>query len=84
MGMKALLYCSTDFAYVLEQCKDTCLSRMEFSEMFYSAGEELVFFNQLNIISSLEQLHLSTLEKLNHSNQLPIIYRETSMQAVLD
>jgi hypothetical protein len=46
MGLKALLYSSHNFYEVLYECRNDCLSRMEFSETLGSVQEEMDFFNE--------------------------------------
>jgi hypothetical protein len=46
MGFKALLYSSHNFYEVLYECRNDCLSRMEFSETLESVQQEIDFFNE--------------------------------------
>jgi hypothetical protein len=45
MGFKPLLYCSHTFYMKMLECAEECLSRMEFSELFFSVEEEEAFLS---------------------------------------
>lgn len=84
MGFKALLYCSHTFYKALLETLGECLSRMEYSELFNSVEEEEAFLSQESFAAILLNLHKETISKVNGSSIVHEMYKEASMEEVLN
>jgi len=69
MGFKALLYSSHNFYEVLYECRNECLSRIEFSETLESVQEEMDFFKE-ELVGDINGLHIDTLNKVNDNYEI--------------
>jgi hypothetical protein len=84
MGFKALLYSSYNFYEVLYECRNECLSRMEFSETLESVKQEMDFFNE-GLVSDINELHIDTLNRVNgNDDTMDLIYKRATIEEVMD